>query len=129
MKRLHFLLAGSFVMAAITARGVAEETAVDEKESKIDKAFGLVVDPDGDCRITQKAASVVIQVPGTHHDLTHTEKYTKLNSPSVLRKFEGDFILSAQLDKFPLPGNAESSGGDYALTRRLNTWSHTRFLG
>jgi hypothetical protein len=78
--------------------------------------FGEVVDPDGDCRIELGKESVLITVPGTHHDLTYTEQYRKHNAPRVLRNVEGDFSLSASIEAFPLPGqDAKSSGGNFVF--------------
>lgn len=123
MKSRHFFVAALVVLAAAALQGVAEKTTVESTKPEANKAFGDVVDPDGDCRIEQHEGAVTIEIPGTHHDLTHTEKYTKLNAPRVLKEVVGDFTLSAQLEAFLLPGKVKSSGGDYAfLSGGLLVW-------
>src|SRR6187551_2146122 len=123
MKSWRFFAAALLVFPVAALRGFAEETTVENKRPEANKVFGKAVDPDGDCRIEQSEGAVTIEVPGTHHDLTHTEKYTKLNAPRVLKEAVGDFTLSVQLDAFPLPGRVNSSGGDYAfLSGGLLVW-------
>jgi len=113
-------LFGAFILLSLFGQLVADDTTPTteatnkEVEEKV-KSFGKVVDPDGDCDIGQDAGKLTIKIPGTHHDLTYTDKYTKLNAPRVLKQFAGDFSLSGCLDVFPLPGDAESSGGDNAF--------------
>jgi uncharacterized protein (TIGR03067 family) len=54
-------------------------------------AWGQVVDPLGDCRVTDQNGLLTIAVPGTRtHNLNPAPGYN-LNAPRVLRDVEGDF--------------------------------------
>ena len=86
-----------------------------EKKPPSIKGWGKVIDPDGDCRVATDQGAVLITVPKTHHDLTYTDEYTKLNSPRVLQPVEGDFTLQVKVPAFPLPGDAASSGGRHSF--------------
>lgn len=86
----------------------------DKKPQPI-KGWGEITDPDGDCRVAEDKGDLTITVPKTHHDLTYTEKYTKLNGPRVLQPVEGDFTLEVKVRAFPPPGNVASSGGQYSF--------------
>lgn len=90
-------------------------SAAPEKKPQSIKGWGQVTDPDGDCRVAEKKGEVTVTVPGIHHDLTYTDKYTKLNSPRVLQPVEGDFTLQVKVRAFPLPGDAASSGGQFSF--------------
>ena len=85
-----------------------------DEEAQTINAWGEVTDPDGDCKIMEM---VTITVPNTHHDLTYTENYTKLNSPRILQPVEGDFTLQVKVMVFTLPGDAASSGGRAQLRK------------
>jgi regulation of enolase protein 1 (concanavalin A-like superfamily) len=79
------------------------------------EGWGQITDPDGDCRVTKDNGELTITIPNTHHDLTYTDAYTKLNSPRVLQPVEGDFTLQVTVRAFPLPGDAASSGGQFSF--------------
>src|SRR5688572_10707864 len=64
--------------------------ADDLKPQTID-GWGTVVDPDGDCRFAESNGKLTITVPGTYHDLTHSEGRDQLNSPRVIQEVKGDF--------------------------------------
>ncbi|MDB5308691.1 MAG: hypothetical protein JWO38_2893 [Gemmataceae bacterium] len=86
-----------------------------EKKTPTIKGWGDVTDPDGDCRVAEDKGVLTITVPKTHHDLTYTDEYTKLNSPRVLQRVEGDFTLRVKIPAFPLPGDVASSGGQHSF--------------
>jgi hypothetical protein len=81
------------------------------KKPQAVKGWGEVTDPDGDCRVAEEKGVLTITVPKTHHDLTYTADFTKLNAPRVLRPAEGDFTLTVKARAFSLPGDVESSSG------------------
>ena len=89
--------------------------SADEKPAQTIKGFGTVVDPDGDCQVKEENGRVTIVVPKTHHDLTYTEDYTKLNSPRILQDVKGDFRLEDKVEAFELPNDKASSGGKYSF--------------
>jgi regulation of enolase protein 1 (concanavalin A-like superfamily) len=84
-----------------------------EKKAQTIKGWGTVVDPDGDCKITENKDKVTMAVPGTHHNLTYGEDYTKLNSPRILQSAMGDFVLQVKVQAFPIP---ETSGEQISFT-------------
>lgn len=98
----------------ILAIGLPLCAAADKKPQLI-KGWGEVVDPDGDCRVAEDKGEVTITVPKTHHDLTYTDEYTKLNSPRILQPIEGDFTLQVKVKAFPQPGDTASSGGMHSF--------------
>jgi len=77
--------------------------------------WGAVVDPDGDCKVTEAKGKLTITVPRTHHDLTYTAQTTKLNAPRVLQKVRGDFQLDVKVLTIPLPGKDTSSSGVHSF--------------
>jgi regulation of enolase protein 1 (concanavalin A-like superfamily) len=80
---------------------LASLSAEDKKPQTIN-GWGSVVDPDGDCRVTEENGKVTITVPGTYHDLTHSEGRDKLNSPRVLQEVKGDFVVQVKVNAFPV---------------------------
>jgi regulation of enolase protein 1 (concanavalin A-like superfamily) len=63
-------------------------------------AWGQVVDPDGDCRISADAARLRMYVPGTPHALVIERN--QMNAPRVFRQVEGDFEAQVKvLGHFP----------------------------
>lgn len=62
--------------------------------------WGTIVDPDGDCQITQAAsAKVEIRIPATRHDMWFggKDERTRFNAPRVVKFVEGDFIATVQV--------------------------------
>jgi regulation of enolase protein 1 (concanavalin A-like superfamily) len=86
-----------------------------DKKSPEIKGWGVVTDADGDCKITEDKGTLTITIPKTHHDLTYTAAYTKLNAPRVLQPAEGDFTLQVNVSAYPLPSGAGSSGGAHSF--------------
>jgi regulation of enolase protein 1 (concanavalin A-like superfamily) len=56
--------------------------------------WGVVIDPDKDCEITDQMKKLRITVPGTRHDLVGA---TGMNAPRVMREVEGDFIVTVKV--------------------------------
>jgi regulation of enolase protein 1 (concanavalin A-like superfamily) len=96
--------------------------AQDKKPQTI-KGWGAVVDPDGDCRVTEENGKLTIKVPGTYHDLTHSEGRDQLNSPRVLQEAKGDFVAQVTVNPFPLPAeNTSTSLGICFVSSGLLIW-------
>jgi len=76
------------------------------------KGWGTVVDPDRDCRFAEDQGKLTITVPGTYHDLTHSQGRDQLNSPRVIQVAKGDFLAQVKVHAFPLPvaGTSTSNG-------------------
>jgi regulation of enolase protein 1 (concanavalin A-like superfamily) len=69
--------------------------------------WGMVVDPDGDCRINEEKGFVTITVPGSHHNLWPGDA---LNAPRVLTEVEGDFSVKVKVSGDFDPGNRPAWG-------------------
>jgi regulation of enolase protein 1 (concanavalin A-like superfamily) len=109
------LLLISFLACLLVGPGFAEEKTV--------KGWGTVVDPGGDCKITEDKGKLTITVPKTHHDLTYTENFTKLNAPRILQEVKGDFVLQVKVHTFALPeANTSSSGQVSFISSGLLVW-------
>jgi regulation of enolase protein 1 (concanavalin A-like superfamily) len=57
--------------------------------AKPPKDWGDAIDPDGDCRIRPDGRALVMEVPGTLHDMN--ADIGVVNAPRVLRDVRGDF--------------------------------------
>jgi hypothetical protein len=70
-------------------------------------AWGQVVDPNGDCTITENDGKLTIKVPGTLHDLNpgETDPKKRNTAPRVLREVQGDFVLTVKVTADWKPGN------------------------
>jgi hypothetical protein len=67
---------------------------------KIQRLFGEVIDPDGDCKFTLTGAKISITTPGTDHSLTFERG--KTNAPRVVKEWDGDFRASVTVEaNFP----------------------------
>lgn len=75
-------------------------------EKRTIPGWGEVIDPDGDCTISEKEGKVTIAVPGTPHDLGIAS-----NAPRVLRDVEGDFRVQVKVSGDFNPGNNPLSLG------------------
>ena len=83
---------GSF--AEGTQRVKREGFKSDAKGAKL-AGWGAVVDPDGDCKLHVEGKALVIDVPGTLHDLN--ADIDKYNAPRVLREVEGNFSITVKV--------------------------------
>jgi regulation of enolase protein 1 (concanavalin A-like superfamily) len=57
--------------------------------------WGLAIDPDKDCQITDLMKKLRITVPGTRHDLVGNTG--RMNAPRVMREVEGDFVITTKV--------------------------------
>src|SRR5262245_57498798 len=95
---MHRFVVGFIGFAA--GLGLVAAALGDEKKPTEIKGWGTVIDPDGDCSITEDKGKVTIKVPGSHHDLY----VRKLNAPRVLREVEGDFVAQVKVTADWKPG-------------------------
>jgi regulation of enolase protein 1 (concanavalin A-like superfamily) len=56
--------------------------------------WGVAIDPDSDCKITDLKGKLGITVPAKRHDLT-VDNAT--NAPRVMREVEGDFVVTVKV--------------------------------
>jgi regulation of enolase protein 1 (concanavalin A-like superfamily) len=69
--------------------------------------WGQVIDPDGDCAITNGNGKVTVAVPGTTHDLSSYHSiYKKRNAPRLLQAVDGDFTVQVKVSGNFEPGKA-----------------------
>jgi regulation of enolase protein 1 (concanavalin A-like superfamily) len=62
-------------------------------------------------------------VPGTYHDLTHSQGRDQLNAPRVIQEVAGDFDLQVKVHAFPLPAeNTSTSNGICFVSSGLLIW-------
>jgi hypothetical protein len=104
-----------FRLTLLSAAICVPLSAAPDNKPQLIKGWGEVTDPDGDCRVTEDKGELTITVPKTHHDLTYTDDYTKLNAPRILQSVEGDFTLQVKILAFAPPGDAASSGGRFSF--------------
>jgi len=109
--------------AALIAGVLAICSHAQDKKPQTIKGWGTIVDPDGDCRLTEENGKLTIKVPGTYHDLTHSEGRDQLNSPRVLQEAKGDFVAQVTVNPFPLPAeNTSTSLGICFVSSGLLIW-------
>jgi regulation of enolase protein 1 (concanavalin A-like superfamily) len=121
MSRISLLAALS-----LTAGLVFNPAMADETKPQMIKGWGTVVDPDGDCKVSEENGKLTIAVPKTYHDLTHFEGQTKLNAPRILQKVKGDFCIQVKVNVFPLPAEDTSSSGKFSfVSAGLIVWHDT----
>lgn len=66
--------------------------------TRIIPGWGRVVDPDGDCAVTDSNGTITVTVPGTTHDLSSYHSiYKKRNAPRILQAVEGDFTVEVKV--------------------------------
>jgi regulation of enolase protein 1 (concanavalin A-like superfamily) len=94
---------------------IALGSVVADENDKSIMGWGDIVNPDGDVVVKAIGDGLTITIPGKHHDLTHTDAYSKLNAPRVLQPVDGDFTLSVVVKSFPIPKDVPSSGGDHSF--------------
>jgi regulation of enolase protein 1 (concanavalin A-like superfamily) len=83
---------GSF---AIGTKRIKKTGPKAETEGKALAGWGNVVDPDGDCKIGTEGKALVMNIPGTLHDLN--ADIDKYNAPRVLREVEGNFVIQVKV--------------------------------
>lgn len=103
------------LVASFLASGIARAAEPTAKPAAPITVFGEEIDPDSDCDITEADGGVTITVPGTWHDLTHTEEYSRHNAPRLMDDVDGDFSIQVHVDAYEPPKKDDSSGGRYAF--------------
>ncbi|HEX5272673.1 MAG TPA: DUF1349 domain-containing protein [Gemmataceae bacterium] len=84
---------GSLALGAAKTR--ASGTPEPEPKGTELKDWGLLIDPDKDCKLTPAGKDVTFEVPGTLHDLFFDGGPT--NAPRVLREVKGDFLVTVKV--------------------------------
>jgi regulation of enolase protein 1 (concanavalin A-like superfamily) len=98
-------------------------TRADDAQTRTIMGWGTVVDPDSDCQFSEAGGKLTITVPGTYHDLTHSEGRDQLNSPRVIQEVKGDFVAQVKVHAFPLPAeNTSTSKGICFVSSGLLIW-------
>jgi regulation of enolase protein 1 (concanavalin A-like superfamily) len=112
---------------ALAAAGLSCRLALAaDKSVQIVPGFGAVVDPDGDCRISDRV-KFTIDVPGTLHGLTYRPERSELNAPRLLQDVKGDFEVAVKVSRFATPANKGStSGRGYHQAAGLLIWLDDR---
>jgi regulation of enolase protein 1 (concanavalin A-like superfamily) len=111
------------LLAAFSAGLVLSSARADDNKPQMIKGWGAVVNPDGDCQFKEENGKLTITVPGTYHDLTHSEGRDKLNSPRVLQEVKGDFVAQVKVNSFPIPAeNTSTSLGICFVSSGLLIW-------
>jgi regulation of enolase protein 1 (concanavalin A-like superfamily) len=101
-------------LAAVSLVLAFGSALADENDKSI-MGWGDIVNPDGEVAVKMIGDALTITIPAKHHDLTHTDAYSKLNAPRVLQPVDGDFTLSVVVKSFPIPKDVKSSGGDHVF--------------
>jgi len=112
-----------YLLTVLSTGLVLASFAAEDKTPQTIKGWGTVVDPDGDCRVIEENGKLTIRVPGTYHDLTHSEGRDKLNSPRILQEVKGDFVVQVKANAFPLfADNTSTSLGICFVSSGLLIW-------
>jgi regulation of enolase protein 1 (concanavalin A-like superfamily) len=90
MTRLARVLFG-----ALAACVIVDGTAAVDKKSQAIRDWGLVIDPLGDCTITEEGGKLTIEVPGRVHGLNAS--LGGQDAPRVLREVDGDFTAEVKV--------------------------------
>jgi regulation of enolase protein 1 (concanavalin A-like superfamily) len=77
------------------------------KKSSNLKGWGVVTDPDGDCKFQTKKSKLIITLPGTLHDLN--PRNNKINAPLVLQEVEGNFSVQVKISGDFQPGEKSTA--------------------
>ena len=99
----------SNLIAMLTVVLLFNSVRADDPKSQTINGWGTVVDPDRDCRFAESDGKLTITVPGTYHDLTHSDGRDQLNSPRVIQEVKGDFVAQVKVHVFPLPAEGTST--------------------
>ncbi len=82
-----------------TVKADARETEAVGKELP---GWGMAIDPDGDVSFKARGKTLMLQIPGTLHDLV--ADIGKFNAPRILRPVDGDFVSIVRVDGTFTPG-------------------------
>jgi regulation of enolase protein 1 (concanavalin A-like superfamily) len=83
---------GSFAIGTSRAKKSGPKA---EAEGKDLAGWGKLVDPDGDCNVSAEGKALLMNIPGTLHDLN--ADIDKYNAPRVLREVDGDFAIQVKV--------------------------------
>jgi regulation of enolase protein 1 (concanavalin A-like superfamily) len=75
--------------------------------------WGMAIDPDGDVQFKPSDKSLLVEIPGTLHDLV--ADIGKFNAPRILRPVEGDFVSIVRIDGSFKPGGKSTKEKTYPL--------------
>jgi regulation of enolase protein 1 (concanavalin A-like superfamily) len=76
--------------------------------------WGQVIEPDGDCTITNRDGRLTVTIPGTTHDLSsYRHIYKKRNAPRIVQEMAGDFTVQVKVSGAFEPGTAGNLPGAY----------------
>jgi regulation of enolase protein 1 (concanavalin A-like superfamily) len=97
---------GSFTMGTTIVKKSGPRTDFEGKELE---GWGTLIDPDGDCDVQVEGKALVMNVPGTLHDLN--ADIDKYNAPRILREVEGDFQMTVKVVGEFKPGAGSNRRG------------------
>jgi hypothetical protein len=107
---------GSFALGihpeGTTVKADTRETEAVGKELK---GWGMAIDPDGDVKFKPSAKSLMLEIPGTLHDLV--ADIGKFNAPRILRPVDGDFLSIVRVDGTFTPGGTSTKEKTYPLNK------------
>src|SRR5262245_42497543 len=78
----------------------------EDDAGKVQRLYGEVIDPDGNCKVRLSGSKISIAIPGSDHSLAIERGQS--NAPRVLKEWEGDFQVSVTVDA-PFPKAAKST--------------------
>jgi hypothetical protein len=92
----------TLLVALLASAGVvAAPVPKDDDASRMARAYGVVVDPDKDCKFELNGDALRITVPGTPHTLNHHDrrrlKLETLNAPRTWKEVTGDFTATVRV--------------------------------
>jgi hypothetical protein len=81
---------------------VVSGTVAEEKKPQTIKGWGTVTDLRGDCTIKEEGGKLIVEVPGSVHDLNAS--LGGQDAPRILREIEGDFTVQVKVTGEFKPG-------------------------
>ncbi|HEY7328841.1 MAG TPA: DUF1349 domain-containing protein [Gemmataceae bacterium] len=87
------------IFPCVPALAQLPQTAAPNTGGSESNGWGLVIDPDKDCKFTPGPRSLAIDIPAAWHDLAGPPAFSspKLNAPRILREVDGDFVLTVKV--------------------------------
>src|SRR4051812_42849514 len=86
------------------------------------KGGGGLTDPDGDCKVKGRKATLAMSLPGAAHDFAGELK--RWNAPRVMSKVDGDFIAEVRVSgefrpaaESTIPGRLAYNGAGILLVK------------
>lgn len=112
MKQILPVLSALAAMLALApAQNATPSAEKPAAVAEVPAAWGLAIDPDGDCQFGFAEGKLTITVPGSArpHDLS--SELASTNSPRVLRQVVGDFSIQVKVDGGFAPGTQSTQAG------------------